>query len=128
MGFDRSLECLQSIAHFLDLFRDHLVLFGRNIGRCEQHAGGLAGAIYKQTKGKQCPAFEGCAHGAAWLGLPSAFAGRMPVLTAKNPAPTSTTSVKTMPIMKLPIDLICVRYLPQPYRSNGAFWLTPRVC
>jgi hypothetical protein len=34
-------------------------------------------------------------------------------LTAKNPAPTSTTSVKTMPIMKLPINLICVRYLLQ---------------
>src|SRR6266446_2825875 len=70
MGFARGLECLQSIAHFLDLFRDHLVLFGRNIGRCEQHAGGLPCAIYKQTKGKQCSAFEGCAHGAAWLGRP----------------------------------------------------------
>jgi len=43
---------------------------GGDIRRSEQHAGGLPGAIYKQTKGKQCPAFEDCAHRAAWLGRP----------------------------------------------------------
>jgi len=48
---------LESIAHFVDLFCNHLVLFGRYLGRCEQHAGGSLGAIYKQTKGKAMSCF-----------------------------------------------------------------------
>jgi hypothetical protein len=39
------LQCLESIAHFLDLFSDHLVFCGRHIGRCEQHAAGSPGRI-----------------------------------------------------------------------------------
>ena len=45
-GFDCRLKCLECVTHFLDLFSDHLVLFGRYIGRCEQHAGGSPGAIH----------------------------------------------------------------------------------
>jgi len=43
----RRLQCLESVAHFLDLFSDHLVFCGRHIGRCEQHAAGSPGRIFE---------------------------------------------------------------------------------